>query len=172
MSDNAHRALRFAALGFAGNVGFGTLVAIRDNLPGRPLGIQVPLSVPAGILVGWGAGVAAPWPMPVAAVMAAAHVEKEDAGLGSGLVCAGIGMAGIVGLLIEPNTYRRSQWSVATRASITLGFLTSAALAAAGLRLARDTSRSRPREQSPVGHHAVTATGTREPSTDGTPPTV
>ncbi len=142
MPDNAHRALRFAALGFACNVGLGTVVAIRDNLPGRPLGIQVPLSVPAGILVGWGAAVAAPWPMPVAALMAAARVDEEDARLGPGLVCAGIGMAGIVGLLIEPNTYLRRQWSWATGASITLGFLTSAALATAGLYQANEAARS------------------------------
>ncbi len=150
MADNAHRALRSAAFGFACNVGLGTVVAIRDDLPGRPLGIQVPLSVPAAILVGWGAAVAAPWPMPVAALVAATRAGPDDASLGPGLVCAGIGTAGIVGLLIEPNTYRRSRWSLATRASIALGFLTSAGLAVAGLCHALESARSSPHERSAV----------------------
>ena len=54
MTADADRALRRAALGFAFATGFTTAVAIREDLPGEPLGLRVPLSVPTGILVGWG----------------------------------------------------------------------------------------------------------------------
>ena len=133
MPHGTGRSLRLAALGFACNVGFSTAVAIRDGLPGRPFGIRAPLSVPQGILVGWGAGVAAPWPMPVAALMVAARVTNRPADFRPTLVCAGIGVAGIIGLLIEPITYAQSSWSPATRASIALGFLSSAILAVTAL---------------------------------------
>ena len=69
MGRGPDRALLAAAIAFAGAAGLGSAVAIRDQLPGEPLGIGIPLSVPAGLLAGWGAGVAAPWPMPVAAVV-------------------------------------------------------------------------------------------------------
>jgi drug/metabolite transporter (DMT)-like permease len=127
-------ALWGAAVGFACATAFTTAVAIRDDLPGRPLGIQVPLSVPTGILVGWGAAVAAPWPMPVAAVIAAARANAPEAGSGPALVCAGLGMAGIVGLLIEPNTYNRQAWTPANRVAVTTGLVACAFLAVAGLR--------------------------------------
>ena len=45
-----------AALGFAGTVVFTSVVAIRDDVEGRPFGIRVPLSVRAGVLTGWGPG--------------------------------------------------------------------------------------------------------------------
>jgi len=55
-----------ASLAFAGAAVLGSVVAVRDQLPGEPLGMGIPLSVPAGLVAGWGAAVAAPWPMPVA----------------------------------------------------------------------------------------------------------
>jgi hypothetical protein len=45
------RALLAASIAFAAAAGLGSAVAIRDDLPGEPLGITVPLSVPAGL--GW-----------------------------------------------------------------------------------------------------------------------
>jgi hypothetical protein len=39
---------------FAGASVLGSVVAIRDQLPGEPLGVSIPLSVPAGLLAGWG----------------------------------------------------------------------------------------------------------------------
>jgi hypothetical protein len=70
------RALLVASIAFAGAAGVGSAVAICDQLPGQPLGISVPLSVPAGLAAGWGAGVAAPWPMPAAAVIVAARARR------------------------------------------------------------------------------------------------
>jgi hypothetical protein len=69
----------------------GSVVAIRDQLPGEPLGVSIPLSAPAGLLAGWGAAVAAPWPMPVVAVTAAAAARRREPGPGAGAVCAGGG---------------------------------------------------------------------------------
>src|SRR5437773_7010593 len=89
---NTDRALLGASLAFAGATALGSAVAIRDQLPGEPLGVTVRLSVPAGVLAGWGAGIAAPWPMPVAAVMVAAD---RGPGAFAGSVCAVVGVGGV-----------------------------------------------------------------------------
>ena len=47
-------ALRVAALGFAGAVGFASAVALREDLPAAALGLKIPLSVPTGLVVGLG----------------------------------------------------------------------------------------------------------------------
>jgi len=89
--------------------------------------------VPTGVLVGWGAAVAAPWPMPLAALIAAARARRPEAGSAPALVCAGVGIAGIVGLLIEPNTYNRGAWPGANRAAVAAGAAACGSLATAGL---------------------------------------
>jgi hypothetical protein len=101
------RALLIASIAFAGAAGVGSAAAMRDQLPGQPLGISVPLSVPAGLAAGWGAGVAAPWPMPVAAVAMAAKAQRTGPGALAGAVCATVGIGGILGTVIEPVTRRR-----------------------------------------------------------------
>ena len=53
MSADPDPALLAAALAFAGAAIAGSAVAIRDELPGRPCGVSVPLTVPAGLLAGW-----------------------------------------------------------------------------------------------------------------------
>jgi len=127
-------ALLGASLVFAGAAVWGSAVAIRDQLPGRPLGIAVPLSVPVGMVAGWGAGVAAPWPMPVAAVAAAAAARYRAPSPWPGVVCAVIGAGCIVGTLIEPVTHRPGSWSRATALAIGFNIAASAGLIAAGLR--------------------------------------
>ena len=129
--DNA---LLGASLMFAGAAVWGSAVAIRDQLPGRPLGLTVPLSVPAGVVAGWGAGVAAPWPMPVAAIAAAAAARFRTPSPRPGAVCAMIGAGCIAGTLIEPVTQRPGSWSRATALAIGFNVAASAALIAAGLR--------------------------------------
>jgi hypothetical protein len=47
-------ALLGASLAFAGAAVLGSVVAVRDQLPGEPLGVGISLSVPAGLLAGWG----------------------------------------------------------------------------------------------------------------------
>ena len=104
MSADPDPTLLAAALMFAGAAIVGSAVAIRDEIPGEPCGISVPLTVPAGLLAGWGAGVAAPWPMPVTAVIAAARSQRTGPTALTGAVCAGIGMGCVLGTAIEPVT--------------------------------------------------------------------
>jgi hypothetical protein len=133
MIDRDDRALRAAALGFACATGYNSVVAIREKLPGEPFGIRIPLSVPTGILVGWGSAVAAPWPMPVVALLATGRKAGRGRWTERALVSAGLGVAGIVGLLIEPNTYRPKSWTPATRRAVILHAATCVTLAAAGI---------------------------------------
>jgi hypothetical protein len=106
--------------------------------------VSVPLSVPAGLLAGWGAGVAAPWPMPVTAVMAAATARRQEPSALPGTVCTMIGLGCIFGTLIEPVTRQPRFWSLATGLAIGLNLAASAALIAAGLRHSA-TARARQR---------------------------
>jgi drug/metabolite transporter (DMT)-like permease len=141
---NPDGALLSASVAFAGATMLGSAVAIRDQLPGQPLGVSVPLSVPTGLLAGWGAGVAAPWPMPVTAVMAAATARRQEPSTLPGTVCTMIGLGCIFGTLIEPVTRRPRSWSPAAGLAIGLNLAASAALIAAGLRHSA-TSRARQR---------------------------
>ena len=132
MGADPHGVLLGASLAFAGASVLGSVVAIRDQLPGEPLGVSIPLSVPAGLLAGWGAAVAAPWPMPVAAVTAAAAARRREPGPGPGAVCAAIGLGCIVGTVIEPVTRRPRSWSGATGLAIGVNLAASATLIGAG----------------------------------------
>jgi hypothetical protein len=133
MSTRPDRVLLAASLAYAGAAGLGSVVAAREQLPGRPFGVGIPLSVRAGLLAGWGAGVAAPWPMPAAAVIAAARALRGRSAAAGG-VCAGLGIGCIAGTLMEPVTFRPRSWSPLTRLAITVNLASSAALAAAGWR--------------------------------------
>jgi hypothetical protein len=135
------RALRAVALAFAGATGYNSVVAIREKVPGEPFGIRIPLPVSTGILVGWGSAVAAPWPMPVLALIAARQTRRDGTARPA-LACAGIGIAGIVGILIEPNTYNTRSWSPATRRAVVVHITTSATLAGAGIWRLKHSSNS------------------------------
>jgi hypothetical protein len=134
LSTGPDRALLAASVAFAAAAGLGSAVAIRDQLPGEPLGITVPLSVPAGLIAGWGAAIAAPWPMPAAALIAAARAQRAGASAVTGALCAGIGLGCIAGTLVEPVTRRPGAWSPLTRLAITANVAASAALVVAGWR--------------------------------------
>lgn len=134
MSADPDRTLLAASLAFAGAAVVGSAVAIRDELPGQPCGISVPLSVPAGLLAGWGAGVAAPWPMPVAAIIAAAGSRRTEPSALTGAVCVGIGTVCVLGTAVEPVTRRLRTWSPATRLAIVFNLAASTALIVAGWR--------------------------------------
>jgi hypothetical protein len=124
---------RWAAIGFACTTGYASAVALRENLPGEPFGLRVPISVRAGILTGWGSSVAAPWPMPVVGLLAVRRSARGGGGNKPALVCTALGVAGIVGVLIEPNTYRARNWTRSTRRAILLHVGSCVALAVAGL---------------------------------------
>ena len=134
MRSGPGSALLAASLAFAGAAGLGSAVAVRDQLPGQPFGISVPLSVPVGLLAGWGAGVAAPWPMPVAAVLVAARAQRTASGALAGSICTGIGVGCIVGTAIEPVSWQPRSWTRWTRLAIACNVAASAALAGAGWR--------------------------------------
>lgn len=130
----SERLLGLAAASFAAADVYGSLVALRQDVPGEPFGVSVPLAVPAGLWWGWGAGVAAPWPMPVAA-MAAATVGDRSSAVPA-FVAAGIGLGCIAGTLVEPVTYHRRAWTPAIRRAIGINLVTAMALVATGLRSA------------------------------------
>jgi hypothetical protein len=127
-------ALLASALAFAAAAGLGSAAAIRDQLPGRPLGVSVPLSVPAGLLAGWGAGTAAPWPMPVTAVIAAVRAQRASGQGREDVLCAVLGAGCIIGTAVEPVTWRWRSLSLLTRVAITANLALSAALVAISLR--------------------------------------
>jgi hypothetical protein len=137
-------ALLGASLAFAGAAVLGSVVAVRDRLPGEPLGVGISLSVAAGLLAGWGAVVAAPWPMPVAAVTAAAMARHREPSAHPGAVCAAIGLGCIIGTFIEPVTRRPRSWSAVTRLAIGLNLAASAALVGAGASHAASARRRYP----------------------------
>ena len=130
-------ALLAASAAFAGACGLGSAVALRQSLPGEPLGIMLPITVPRGLLIGWGAGVAAPWPMPFVALVAAATAGRVRNRNVPGVLCAGLGIACILGTLVEPVTRRPRSWTAGISAAIGMNLATSAALTAAGVRYAR-----------------------------------
>lgn len=134
MRSGPDGALLAASLAFAGAAGLGSAVAVRDQLPGQPFGISVPVSVPVGLLAGWGAGVAAPWPMPVAAVLVAARAQRTPSSALGGAVCAGIGVGCIAGTAIEPVSWQPRSWTSWTRLAIVCNVAASAALTVAGWR--------------------------------------
>jgi hypothetical protein len=110
MTAPAGRAMRGAAVAFAGATVYRGATAIREDLPGEPLGVRIPLSVSTAVAVGRGSAISAPWLIPLAGLVAVTRP-----GSCSGLVCAGLGLAGIVGICLEPNTYRAGTWSPAIR---------------------------------------------------------
>jgi hypothetical protein len=126
----SRRALVGVALGYGACVAVCSYVAVRDGVPGRPLGIGVPLSVPTSLVAGWGSGVSAPWPMPVIAVVAA--WQAHDARRGPATVAAVVGVASVTGHLIEPVTWQPSTRTPATTGAIVVGVLSAALLATAG----------------------------------------
>jgi hypothetical protein len=135
--------LRLAAWAFAGATVFGSAVSMRNQVPGEPLGIRLPVSIRTALLIGWGAGVAAPWPMPVAA-LAVTRRSGETAGTRAGLVCAGIGAVCIAGTLVEPLTRRPRAWTRGIRAAILANVATSLAMIAVGLGSARAAPAHKP----------------------------
>jgi hypothetical protein len=133
------RTLRTAAIAFAGAAAYGSLAALRNNVPGEPLGLNVPTSVAAGLAVGWGAGVAAPWPMPVAALIAATKAGGQEPRVGPGVICAGLGVACIVGTLVEPVTHHLRPSTPTIHAAILMNLGASIFLTTAGLRYLAST---------------------------------
>jgi hypothetical protein len=150
------RTLLVAALAFAAAAVHGAWVAIRDDVPGEPLGVTVPLSVPTGLAVGWGAGVAAPWPMPVVALLAASTPPLADHDSTPGWVATGLGAACIVGTLVEPVTYGRRARTAGVRRAVVVNIAASAALAVAGVRYVASSKQTGPARSPTLGESSRT----------------
>lgn len=112
---------------------FTTVVSAREqHLPGEPLGFRLPGTVPVHLTLGLGSGVAAPWPMPIVAVVAALRA-------GPGVrwperTCAVLGASVLVGTLVEPASWGLRPRSAWARATVPLHLLSGAALFLAGTR--------------------------------------
>ncbi|MGH3598889.1 MAG: hypothetical protein ACRDQH_01210, partial [Pseudonocardiaceae bacterium] len=97
----------------------------------------VPMSVRTAVLAGWGAGVAAPWALPTAALAAG----RPRFGTRAGAVCVAVGVCCIAGTLMEPVTYRYARQPASVRCAVVLNLVASAALCLSGLRHVRSSGR-------------------------------
>ena len=66
-----------------------------------------------------------------------ASARSGQDGNKAGHVSAGLGAAGLIGILIEPNTYRAANWTRHTRRAVHLHVASCATLVGAGLWHAR-----------------------------------
>ena len=130
MSD---RSLLGAATMFAATTAFTHAVSMRQQqLPDEPFGVRFPGPVPVHLALGLGSGVAAPWPMPVGAMVAAVR-----AGTSVGWperTCAILGAVVLVGTLAEPAAWGLRPRSAWAKATVPLNLLSGVALFLAGTR--------------------------------------
>lgn len=138
---DASRSLSRAALAFAAATGFGSVVAARADVPGEPLGLRPSFSVPTGLLVGWGAGVAAPWPLPLTALVAARSavggLERRPGISRPGVLCVGVGLCCLVGTVVEPVTRRLADRPTSVRLAVAINVAASVGLIVSGVRAER-----------------------------------
>ena len=130
-----------AASLFAGSVVVGGAVGAREEVAGEPFGRRLPGRVAVQQAWGYGSGVMAPWPVPVAALVAAARSGRSSELPARS--CTGIGSLCLVGTLVEPQTWGRRSTSGATTLATALHLLSGVTLVLAGRRreLARRSSR-------------------------------
>jgi hypothetical protein len=132
MSD---RVMLGAATFFAATTAFTTAVSMREqHLPDEPLGFRFPGRVPLHLALGLGSGVAAPWPMPVIAVIAA--MRARPGATWPERTCAIIGAVVLVGTLVEPASWGLRPRTAWARATVPLHLSSGAALFLAGTRRA------------------------------------
>lgn len=145
----ADQALLLAAGIFAASTAFGAAVSLKEHVRGAPLGIDLPGSVGVHLAAGWGSGLTAPWPMPALALGAAVCAGPEVRWARP--TCAGLGMAIIVGTIIEPVTWGRRPSSPMTVAAVSLNLVAAAALLTAGGKRATTTLQHGAPDVAPVG---------------------
>ena len=129
----ADRAMLGAATLFAATTAFTTAVSMhQQHLPDEPFGLRFPGRVPVHLALGLGSGVAAPWPMPVIALVAGLRAEAGVTW--PERTCAVLGAVVLVGTLVEPASWGLRPRSARARATVPLNFLSGAALFLAGTR--------------------------------------
>ena len=130
MSD---RAMLGAATFFAATTAFTTAVSVRQpRLPDEPFGVRFPGPVPVHLALGLGSGVAAPWPMPVGAVVAA--IRARPGARWPERTCAILGVVVLVGTIAEPASWGFRPRSAAAKVTLPLNLLSGVALFLAGTR--------------------------------------
>ena len=97
----ARTGLVVAALAYLVNAAAGTWIAIRRDIPGRPLGIQTGLPVALDFTVGLGSGLSAPLILLIALAMLGVTVALRG-GRRSIFWMGILGGCFLVGMLIEP----------------------------------------------------------------------
>ncbi len=132
-----------AASSFALTSTLGAAVSARHDIPGEPLGLRVPTPVRVQLLTGLGSGLSAPLPMPLAARGAAGAADGRETW--PSRLCAGIGGAALVGMLVEPVTWGRRSEARSVKATVAVNVVSAAALLLAGRRtLPRSARRADP----------------------------
>ncbi|HVL84952.1 MAG TPA: hypothetical protein VM367_11800 [Pseudonocardia sp.] len=103
-----------------------TAVSLRHpDLPDEPLGLRFPGDVRVHLALGLGSGVAAPWPMPLIALVAA--LKDGPGRVGPARTCA-IGATMLVGTVAEPASWGLRPRSDAARLTVVLHLLSGSAL--------------------------------------------
>ena len=121
-----------AASLFAGTTAYGAVVAISEGIPAEPFGRRPPGGVVAHVAAGVGTGTMAPWPMPVAALVAAFRARPGASG--PGRVSLAVGSLCLAGIVIEPVAWGLRSGSRATTVTTALHLLSGVALVLAGRR--------------------------------------
>lgn len=123
---------------FVGCSALGAAIALRQDIPGEPLGVRVPGSVAVHLACGWGSALSAPAPMQAAA-LAAAFFAKPGV-LWPARTLTGLGVAALAGILAEPVTWGRRPRSRAVAAMLPLELACAVALIWAGRRTVKQPS--------------------------------
>jgi hypothetical protein len=127
----SRKALLAAASLSAATTAMATAVSLRHpDLPDEPLGLRFPGDVGVHLALGLGSGVAAPWPMPLIAMVAA--VMHDEHRVVPARTCAAIGATMLVGTVLEPASWGLRPRSDAARATVVLHLLSGSALFLAG----------------------------------------
>lgn len=128
------RAMLLAAGTFAASTAFGAAVSLKKDVRGAPFGFELPGDVGVHLAVGWGSGLTAPWPMPALA-LGAAVLAGPKAPWARPTTMA-IGLAILVGTMIEPVTWGRRARSPLIAAAVSVNLLSAVTLLTAGRRTA------------------------------------
>ena len=121
---------------FAATTTWGAVVSVREHVPGEPLLVRVPGSIPRQLAAGWGAGLSAPWPMVALAVGNTVRSRPDHA---ADRVLTTLGVCVCLGTAIEPVTWGRRARSRGVASAVVLNLAAAAAMIRAG-RAARKRS--------------------------------